>query len=120
MEKSLRNYTSHDNKNEMLEIMARHDLKKILGDVQASPFLALMADKTADVASKEQLTLVIRGINKNLDVFEEFLEMYCLSSTTADSITSSIKMPYCDSRYQYPKSEGVPFFVKVNYKSFPG
>ena len=103
LERSQRKYTSHENQNEMLEIMAHRVLRKILGDFQTSPFLALMADETADIANKEQLTLVIRWIDKNLNVNEEFLGMYCLQRTTAESITSAIKDALL--RFQIPISK---------------
>ena len=40
--------------------------------------------------NKEQLTLVIRRIDENLDVFEVFLEMYSLLTTDAQSIVTAI------------------------------
>ena len=101
LERSQKKYTSHENQNEMLEIMAHHFLRKILGDVETSPFLALMVDETADIANKEQL--VIRWIDKNLNVNEEFLGMYCLQRTTAESITSAIKDALL--RFQIPISK---------------
>lgn len=90
LERSSRKYTSHENQNEMLEIMAHQILRKLLGLIQKSPFLAIMVDETTDVSNKEQLTLVIRRIDENLDVFEEFLGMYSLHTTSAQSIVTAI------------------------------
>ncbi len=49
-----------------------------------------MVDETTDVSNKEQLTLVVRWVDENFDVFEEFLGLYSLQTTTADSIVSAI------------------------------
>lgn len=50
-----------------------------------------MVDEITDVGNKEQLTFVIRWVDQHLDAHEEFLGLYNLSSTTADSIVASIK-----------------------------
>ena len=90
LDRSSKKYTSHENQNEMLEIMAHHILRKILSKIHDSPFYAIMVDETTDVSNKEQLTLVIRRIDENLEVFEEFLGMYTLLRTDAGSIVSAI------------------------------
>ena len=91
LERSCRKFTSHENQNEFLEVMSYMVLRKLLGDIHNSPYLMVMVDETTDVANKEQLTFVIRWVDESLDVHEEFLGLYNLSSTTADSIVASIK-----------------------------
>ena len=88
--RSQKKYTSHENQNEMLEIMGLSVLRKILHCIHGSPFLTIMVDETTDISNKEQLTLVVRWVDENFDVFEEFLGMYGLQATTADSIVSAI------------------------------
>ena len=88
--RSQKKYTSHVNQNEMLEIMGLSVLRKILHCIHGSPFLTIMVDETTDISNKEQLTLVVRWVDENFDVFEEFLGMYGLQATTADSIVSAI------------------------------
>ena len=84
-------HTSHDNQNEMLQIMARHVLMRVLKEISTSPFLSLMVDETTDVSNKEQLTLVIRRVDDDFAVFEEFVGLYTLASVDADSIVQAIK-----------------------------
>ena len=88
--RSQKKYTFHENQNEMLEIMGLSVLRKILHCIHGSPFLTIMVDETTDISNKEQLTLVVRWVDENFDVFEEFLGMYGLQATTADSIVSAI------------------------------
>lgn len=65
-------------------------LREILHCIHGSPFHTIMVDETTDISHKEQLTLVVRWVDENLEVFEEFLGMYSLQATTADSIVSAI------------------------------
>ena len=90
LDRCAKKYTSHENQNEMLEIMAHHTLRKILCKIQESPVCAIMVDETTDVSNKEQLTLVIRRVDERFDVYEEFLGMYNLVRTDAKSIVSAI------------------------------
>lgn len=79
-------YTSLENQNEMLEIMGLSVLREILHCIHGSPFHTIIVDKTADISNKEQLTLVVRWVDENFEVFG----MYSLQATTADSIVSAI------------------------------
>lgn len=88
--KTTRKYTSHENQNDMLNIMAQHVQRMILCDINQSPFITIMVDETTDISNKEQLTFVIRSVNEDFDVSEDFLGMYNLLTTTASSIVSAI------------------------------
>ena len=88
--KGRRKYTSHENQNEMLTIMARLVQSKILHKIHKSPFTTIMVDETTDVSNKEQLTFIIRSIDENFDISEDYLGMYNLQTTTTSSIVSAI------------------------------
>ena len=83
--------------------MSHSVLRTIISEISNSPFLTIMVDETTDVANKEQLTLVIRRVDDNFEVHEEFLGLYNLLSTTADSIVDSIKDVLL--RFQIPTSK---------------
>ena len=70
--------------------MAQKVQQSIFHKVTGSLFITTVANETTDVSNKEQLAFVIRHVNKMLDVTEDFLGMYNLLSTTADSIISAI------------------------------
>lgn len=78
LHRSARKHTASENQNEMLELMAHQVLRMILKDIHSSPFLAVMVDETTDKSNKEQLTLVVRWVNDDFTVSEEFLGLYCL------------------------------------------
>ncbi len=91
LEKATNKYTSPENQNEMLQIMAQHVLQNILLSIHASPFLALMVDEANDISNKEQLTIIIRWVDEDFNVFEDFLGLYHLITTDAESIVAAIK-----------------------------
>ena len=70
--------------------MGRSVLNSILSFIHESTYVSIMVDETTDISNKEQLTLVMRRVDHKLDVYEEFLGMYQIDSTTAESITSTI------------------------------
>ena len=91
IKRSAQKHISPENQNELLQLMAHSVLRKILSNIQSSPFIALMVDETTDKSNKEQLTLVIRWVDESFGVSEEFLGLYNLSSITAESIVCAIK-----------------------------
>lgn len=50
LKRDQRKYTSPENQNEMLEIMANHVIRKII--IFESPFFTIMVDETTDVSNK--------------------------------------------------------------------
>ncbi len=90
LKKNSNTFTSPENQNEMLQIMSHHILRNVLHDIHSLPFLTIMVDETTDKSNKEQLTLIIRWVDQNFDVFEEFMGLYSLHSITAASIVSAI------------------------------
>ena len=82
--------------------MSHHVLRRILEDIHTSPFLALMVDEATDVSNKEQLTIVIRCIDDDFIVSEEFLVLYYLSAIDAQSIVDAIMDVFL--RFQFPLS----------------
>jgi len=89
MERQMNKYTSHEIQDEMLEIMGHSVLNSILSLIHGSTYVCFN-NETTDISNKHQLILVMRRIDHNLDVHEEFLGMYQIDSTTAESIISTI------------------------------
>ena len=108
LEKSAQKHTSPENQNEMLELMAHGVLRKVLHE---SPFLAVMVDETTDKSNKEQLTFVIRWVNNDFIVSEDFLGLYSLSAIDAQSIMQAMKDVFL--RFQIP-------FAKLRGQCYDG
>ena len=83
--------------------MAHRVLREILDDISKSPFLAVMEDETTDQSNIEQLTLVIRCVDDDFCVSEEFLGLYSLAEADANSIVSVLLDALL--RFQIPLSK---------------
>ena len=71
--------------------MAHHVQRKIIHLVSESPFISLMVDGTTDISNNQQLTIVLWRTDVNFDVYEDFLGIYQIKSSTAESIVSTIQ-----------------------------
>ena len=52
---------------------------------------SIMADECTDIANKEQFTICLRQIDRDLKDHEDFIGLYQVDSITADSLTLHIK-----------------------------
>ena len=84
-------YTSPDIQNEILQIMALEILRDIATNLQNAPFFTIMADEATDSANKEELVLCFRWVDNILEVHEEFIGLYQISDTSADTVVKVIK-----------------------------
>ena len=69
-------YTSHEIQNELFSIMSLQVIREIASQIQSAPYFTLMIDKAMDLANIEQVVLVIRSVNDNLTVTEDFIGLY--------------------------------------------
>ena len=91
MKKKSDRYTSPDIWNEMLEVMSKMVLRKIIAAIQNALFYAIMVDKTTDCSNQEQLVLVLCWVDDALYVQEDFIALYNVPSINVDTITEAIK-----------------------------
>lgn len=91
MSKKTSNYLLHDIQNACLQIIALQILKQVSRNICDSACFAIMADKCSDVANKEQFTICIRWVGKDLQDHEDFIGLYKVASINADCFTYAIK-----------------------------
>ena len=60
-------------------------------DLQNSPYLTVMADKTTDSSNREEVILIIWWVTEDLEVHEEFLGLYHVEKIDSNTLTSVIK-----------------------------
>lgn len=84
-------WISHEILSEILSLMSYHVQKKLQNQLSIVPFYAIMADETADVSKKEQMSINIRIVDDKLVTHEKFLGFYECSYTTADILFATIK-----------------------------
>jgi len=84
-------YTSKDIQNDILKLMAAEVLDNISTNIQQADFFTVMADESTDASNKEQVVLVIRWVDKCLDVHEDFIHLHDVDNTDAKTkITKSL------------------------------
>ncbi len=90
---SRKNYTyvSKDIQNEIARLMAHKIMRDITSNLHQAEFYSILADETTDVSNKEQLVSVFRWVGSNFDVHEEYLGLYQLDKTDAETIYLVIK-----------------------------
>ncbi|KAJ8933245.1 hypothetical protein NQ314_014141 [Rhamnusium bicolor] len=66
-------YTSHQVQNELIEICGNIVRKNIVKEVNRSEGFSLLADESADIFGKEQLSIGVRFVDALNNIREEFL-----------------------------------------------
>ena len=78
--------------NEMIKLMGNTLLRQILRQINESTlWYAIMADETANITNKEQLSLSIRWFASDYNIHEDFISLVHVSRITVDVITSAIE-----------------------------
>ena len=68
-----RNYVSKTSQDKFIKCFGQVISEKIINDIKESKFFTIIADEAADSSHKEQMALVLRFVDKNMDVREEFI-----------------------------------------------
>ena len=76
--------------NSLLNIMGSMVRRKICDDIRKSVYYSILADETKDVSKKEQLTIVLRFVDDNAVIHENFLTFVEASELNAAGLTSYI------------------------------
>ena len=84
-------YTSHKVQDVMVKTMAHQPLRKITTNLQSSPFITIMADETTDASDSKQVTIVFHWVTEDFWVHQEFVGLYKVPSTDAETLTTTIK-----------------------------
>lgn len=85
-------YTSHRVQNDLISTCGSVLQNEIVDEVNRSSAFSLLADETADISRKEQLSVGVRFVDEkdNFTVKEEFLGFTELTTLDAEGISSSI------------------------------
>uniref|UniRef100_H3B1Z5 TTF-type domain-containing protein n=1 Tax=Latimeria chalumnae TaxID=7897 RepID=H3B1Z5_LATCH len=88
-------WMSHDIVNEMIEIMAHDILRTLMKEIHEAGFFSIIMDETADISVREQVSVCLRIVNKDLDTEERFFGFYNTSSTTSQALYTLLKDVLC-------------------------
>lgn len=82
--------TSKTVQGELLDCMFSVLREQIIADVKSADFVSVQADEAVDNASRCQLVIVIRYIDKAHNVQERFFEFLPLEDASADSVATAL------------------------------
>ena len=71
--------------------MALHILRSVSQDIAECPCYSVMADECTDCSNKEQFTVCIRWVDKELKEQEDFIGIYQVDTIDADCLLSAIR-----------------------------
>jgi len=80
-------YTCHQVQDEMIGIMAFHNLRKLS---TTSVHYSIMADEVTDASNREQVVVCLRRIDASFEPHEEFIGLYKVDKTSANTITNAL------------------------------
>ena len=75
----------------MITLMGNTLLRNLLIRVREACWYLIIADETRDISNKEQLTVTIRWVSDTYEVQEDLIGMIHVPSTTASTLTATIK-----------------------------
>ena len=85
-------YRSKTRQNELVKICGSLIKERILNEVKVSKFFVILADEAADVSNVEQMAMVLRFIDSNSHIGEEFLAFFpCVNGLSGASIAKTIE-----------------------------
>ena len=70
--------------------MANHVIRDLVSETRGG-FFSIICDEYTDISNKEQLTICIRWVDKELEAHEYFLGFYNVPDIGAETIVSAIK-----------------------------
>ncbi len=71
--------------------MALRILRKVASDIKTNEFYTIMADETTDKSNREQVVVVFRHVDEDLNVHEDFVGFHQVNSIDATTLTSVIE-----------------------------
>ena len=84
-------FISHECIEEIQTIFSHNILRAITADIKETQHYAVIVDGTQDIKMKEQESVCIRRVDKDLQVHEEFVGFYEPNETTGAALASTIK-----------------------------
>jgi hypothetical protein len=79
-------WLSHDIQNEILQLLSNDVVRRLLHDIRAAQFFALMLDETTDASRHEQMAVCVRFTDDELNIHEIFMGFYVLEHQDADTL----------------------------------
>ncbi|XP_075658587.1 uncharacterized protein LOC142628358 [Castanea sativa] len=106
-QKALKNckLTYHEIQKDIMNAIVRETSKAIIKDLD-NEFFSILVDESRDISVKEQMTLVLRYVNKKGIIIERVLSIVYVASTTTLSLKYAIEYLLCENNLSLFKLRG--------------
>ena len=84
-------YTSKTTQNELIECIDDHIRDSIIHEIKQAKYYSILCDEVVDVSSKEQVSIVLRFVDNNCIIREEFLDFISTERITGEVLVHAIK-----------------------------
>lgn len=84
-------YNSHQIDDELIKGLYRQSLNRLLDNIKAAEFFAIVVDETQDISGVEQLTFCLRWVSDDFIINEDFIGVHQADKCDAASIVAIIK-----------------------------
>lgn len=103
-------YLSHQILSEQEEILALAARKRLINDVLANGFYAIICDESSDISKTEQMSFSIRYCNDAYEVFEEFVGILpCDEGVGSEALLKYVRDILTRCRFPSEKMVGMAF-----------
>ncbi|XP_057296257.1 52 kDa repressor of the inhibitor of the protein kinase-like [Hydractinia symbiolongicarpus] len=90
-------YISKTSQNEIINCCADIITENIVSEVKKNKFFTIIADEASDTSNKEQLSLVLRYVDSNFDIKEDFIRfLHCKEGLSGSALASIIPKALSD------------------------
>lgn len=83
-------YISKTTQNNLIEIIGSEIMSCILDEVKEARFYSILADEVTDKANWEQLSIILRFVDKTASIREEFLTFVACEDITGETLANNI------------------------------
>lgn len=83
-------YTSKTIQNEMIEVIGTAIENQIIQEIKAAKFFTILADEVTDCSNLEQVSLVIRFVDAEKNIREEFLGFITVERITGEYLATAL------------------------------
>lgn len=87
-------YVSPDYQNIFINLMGQNVLNQIIENVKSAGVYSVIMDETQDLKKHEQVSIVLRYCDKQLNVFESFIGFYRTDKMDGESLSNLLKHRY--------------------------
>lgn len=84
------NYTSPAYQNDFISIVATLARQRVLSSINKFGVYTIMVDETKDLSKKEQMSFLLRFVDKDLNVCEKSIGCYHMKKSNAESLATEI------------------------------